>query len=266
MLPADNRSLDLRTIFDQVAAQYDAIRPDYPQPLIDTIVAQAGLTPDAAVLEIGCGSGQATLPFARQGFRITCIELGPALAARAATHLQPYPRVHVHVGAFEDWEAPPGTFDLVMSATAFHWIPPETGYPKAAALLKPGGTLALFSNEHPTPFAGFFADVQPVYQRAVPTRHDPASDPDLPERIARTAATIDATGLFAPVSVTSYPWSQVYTTQQYIQLLNTYSDHLSLPPAVRLELERGIADLIDRAYGGAIDKPYQAVLYLAKKC
>jgi SAM-dependent methyltransferase len=265
MEPVDQRPRTLRSLFDLIADDYDAIRPGYPAALIDDITAVMPQPEDARVLEIGCGTGQATLPFARRGYRMLCLELGPALAAHAARRCAPYPNVRIEVTAFEDWPARPDTFDLVMSATAFHWIPPEIGYPKAAQILKPGGTLAIFSNEHPTPSTGFFAESQAIYGRVVPQWSNVPDSPTLEERIATTAARINETALFEPVVVKTYAWSQTYTAQEHIRLLNTYSDHRNLPPEQRAQLFQALADLIDTNYGGTITKPYLAVLYLAKK-
>lgn len=265
MEPVDQRPRTLRSLFDLIADDYDAIRPGYPAALIDDITALMPPPEDARVLEIGCGTGQATFPFAQRGYRMLCLELGPALAAHAARKCAQYPNVKIEVTSFEDWPAQPETFDLVMSATAFHWIPPEIGYPKAAQILKPGGTLAIFSNEHPTPFTGFFAEVQPIYRRVVPQWSHTPESPTIEERIATTAATIDKTALFAPVVVKTYAWTQDYTAQEYIRLLNTYSDNRNLPPEQRAQLFRELAEVIDTNYGGAITKPYLAVLYLAQK-
>jgi hypothetical protein len=75
-----------------------------------------------------------------------------ACAADAAEARTVLPTDHIQVAAFEAWLAAPQSFDLVLAATAFHWIPPEISYPKAAQLLKRNGRLAIFSNEHPTPY------------------------------------------------------------------------------------------------------------------
>lgn len=264
MLPADRRPLDLRVSFEEVADEYAAARPLYPAALIDDVVVLANLPPEGSIFEIGCGTGQATLPLAQRGYHLTCVELGPKLAAHAAQKCRAYPKVQIHVGAFEEWEGPSGVFDLVMAATAFHWIAPAVGYPKAAQLLVPGGALALFSNEHPTPYSGFFAEVQAVYARLVPWWPSPQMA-SLDARIAETAATINATGLFKPAIVQTYGWTQTYTTAQYLRLLSTYSNYHSLQMPLREELYRAIAELIDRAYGGSIAKPYLSVLYLAPK-
>lgn len=265
MLPVDQRPRTLRTIFDQVADDYDAVRPHYPAALIDDIITLTNLPVSGHILEIGCGTGQATIPFAQRGYRMTCLDIGPALAARAAANCRSYPNVTIHVAAFEDWSVQSEAFDLVMSATAFHWIPPEIGYPKAAQMLKSTGALAIFSNEHPTPYTNFFAEVQPIYQRVVPEWSHTQSSPTMDARIAATVAMINETALFAPVIVKTYPWSRTYTTHEYLRLLNTYSNYRDLAPQQRTQLFAEIADVLKTQYGGTIMKPYLAVSYLAKK-
>jgi ubiquinone/menaquinone biosynthesis C-methylase UbiE len=54
----------LRATFDAGADGYDAARPVAPPEVFDDLVEQARLAPGSRVLEIGCGTGQATLPLA----------------------------------------------------------------------------------------------------------------------------------------------------------------------------------------------------------
>src|SRR6266536_1127576 len=119
----DNQKL-LRATFDQVALLYDQARPGYPEQLFDDVVALSGITSHGRILEIGCGTGQATLPFARRGYPMVCVELGENLAAVARQRLADYPQVTVQTCAFEEWPLPERAFELVVSATAFHWIDP----------------------------------------------------------------------------------------------------------------------------------------------
>lgn len=78
--------------FDDVADLYNRVRPTYPANLFDDLVALARLPPAARVVEVGCGTGQAALPLAERGFRVTCIEIGDALATVARRKLKPSPR------------------------------------------------------------------------------------------------------------------------------------------------------------------------------
>src|SRR5919199_3659463 len=117
----------LRTSFDEVALLYDQVRPGYPERLFDDVVALSGIPPQGRILEIGCGTGQATLPFARRGYQIQCVELGASMAAVARQNLMDYPAVDFWVGAFESWPVESAAFDLAIAATAFHWIDPAIG-------------------------------------------------------------------------------------------------------------------------------------------
>ena len=262
----------LRAAFDTVAALYDAVRPGYPAAVYDDIVTLAAVPAGADILEIGCGTGQATQPFAERGYRLTCVELGAELAALARNNLAAYPRVAVRVGAFETEPLPSAAYDLVISATAFHWVAPES-YPKLARVLRPSGAVALFWNEHIVAEVdgGFFGRVQTLYERYAPElvkreRWEglpirlPTSE-DLPDR----AAALAATGLFGAFTVRRYPWVARYDATTYLNILNTYSNHLTLPADRRQRLYDGMRALIDSAYGGEIAKQYLTVLYVAHR-
>ena len=72
-----------RNPHDEVATLYERARPLYPDALFEDIVAYAELSQGAKKLEVGCGAGQATLPMARRGFAIDCIELGAGMTTLA---------------------------------------------------------------------------------------------------------------------------------------------------------------------------------------
>ncbi len=140
---ADSRS------FDRVAEIYDAFRPDYPEELIETILRKSRLPQTGKILEIGSGTGKATLPFARRGYSILCIEPGENLARVAQEKLRDWPLVKWEIATFQDWhvqEQAAEKFDLVISAQAFHWVPKPAGFFKAANALKKNGFLAIFWN------------------------------------------------------------------------------------------------------------------------
>src|SRR5215207_6458975 len=131
-----------RTLFDRVAGLYDASRRGYPKEIVEFMVATARLGAGSTVLEVGCGTGQLTEELARYDLTVTAIDIGPSMIAAARRRLG-----HLTVGfdvvSFEDLEAADASFELVVSATAFHWVDPEVKYVKAARLLRPGGWLAL---------------------------------------------------------------------------------------------------------------------------
>ena len=101
-LTAEKR-LHLRTTFDEAALLYDEVRPGYPYALFADVVSLSGIPSGGRILEIRCGTGQATVPFARRGYRILCVELGENLAAVARRNLASYPRAEVQTEDFEEW-------------------------------------------------------------------------------------------------------------------------------------------------------------------
>jgi SAM-dependent methyltransferase len=263
-----NEKIYLRTTFDQDAPLYDEVRPGYPNALFEDIIKFSKIPEDGRILEIGCGTAQATLPFAERGYAIHCIELGANMAAIAKQKLSAYPMVQVSVSNFEEYPLEERTFDLVISATAFHWIDPEVGYRKAAEVLKPDGTLALYWNKpvQTQVSADYFQSIQNVYERVVPEmakRFPGLPHPDtIPTPIKDE---IDRSRMFGEVAVLKYRWETEYTAQAYIQLLNTYSDHIALEKETRAELFDGIENLIETKFDGRIVKEHVSILYLAHR-
>src|ERR1700732_757938 len=63
-------------------------------------------------------------PLAERGCVITALDIGADMVALARQKLAQHPFVQVVVAAFEDWPLPAQAFDVVVSATAFHWLHP----------------------------------------------------------------------------------------------------------------------------------------------
>ena len=258
------RDRSLRTTFDSVAALYDEARPGYPERLVEDVLSLSGIPPGGSILEIGCGPAKATLSFARRGYSMLCLELGKNLAALAAEHCRPYPAVEIRNIAFEDWLLLKRAFDLVISAGAFHWIAPEIGYAKAAAALKDTGSIALFWNYSPGADTPFRRAVKEVYRARAPqlVEHLPGSksqDALVSERVE----DINASGLFGKVVVKRYPWSEQYTAERYIKLLNTFSHIRGLEEGVRQNLLAGVRETVER-FGGVVESRNISLLYLAR--
>jgi SAM-dependent methyltransferase len=254
----DSDRVRLRGIFGEDAERYDRRRPGYPVE----VFADLGVGGGSRVLEIGCGTGKATLPLARLGCGVVAVELSASMAAVAQEHLAGFPSVEVVVSAFEDWPLPGEGFDFVLSATAFHWLDPDVRMTKAADALRPDGVLAVVSTHH---VAGgtepFFAEVQRCYER-----FDPSTPPDLRlEPADDIPMEFDESPRFGPVQFRRYEWDQTYTTQEYLDLLLTYSGHRALPPARQEGLLDSIADLIDTGHGGRITKRYMTQLATAHR-
>jgi ubiquinone/menaquinone biosynthesis C-methylase UbiE len=138
--------MEQRFAFDQIANAYKAARPDYPEALIEDVVRYAGLKQNDKILEVGCGTGQATKSFAKRGFPITAIDPGPQLLRGAREGLAAFSNVEFLETTFEAWSANQGGFRLIFAAQSWHWVSPEMRFAKAARALSSDGSLAVLGH------------------------------------------------------------------------------------------------------------------------
>jgi SAM-dependent methyltransferase len=253
------------TDFDAVADLYETARPAYPAELYDDLVELAGLAPGDRLLEIGCATGKATRPLLERGFPVVCVEVGPRLAERARANLAGLP-VEIHVGRFEAWDGGGAAYDLVYAATAWHWIDPEVRYRRAHALLRPGGHLAFWSAGHafPADFDPFFTEIQEVYD-AIGESWKERWPPPSPDEVPDERAEIEAAGLFSDVEVRRYLWERMYTADEYVALLSTFSGHLDMEAGKRERLFREIRARLGRRRDGRLRRHWSATLHVARR-
>jgi len=250
----------LRETFGSVAELYDRARPEYPAGVFDDLAELAELEPGSRVLEIGPGSGKATVELARRGYAVTGVELSPELAAVARRNLSSLPQAEIEVGDFECWEPEEAGFAAVVAFSAFHWIAPELRYTKPARLLRPGGALAVVAGPHVLPADGdpFFAEVQEDYDAVVP--HPDNRPPSLPEEVESWAGEFEASGLFENVTERRRLVALAYTADEFVAVLGTFSDNLALPEEQRDELFRRIHTRILARPGGTVTKHHLLTL------
>jgi SAM-dependent methyltransferase len=130
-------------IFNEIAEDYDRHRPTYPDALLDR--ACEGIAPGAEVLEIGCGTGQLTRSLLARGLRVTAMEPGPQLIARARDRLSGCGEVQFVNARLEDVSPAQAHYSAVFAASAIHWVDPDVSWRKVADALVDGGSLALIS-------------------------------------------------------------------------------------------------------------------------
>jgi SAM-dependent methyltransferase len=255
----------LRTTFEQVPELYERARPSYPDELFDDLAELTGLRQADRVLEVGCGTGQATVPLARRGYSMLCVELGEGLAAAARRNLGSFPNVDVVHANFETWEPERAEFDAIVAFTAFHWVDPELRYEKAARLLRQGGSLAVAGSLHVQRPGGdtFWAEVQEDYDAVVPSPDN--RPPPTPDEIDDLREEIEASGRFEYVAARRYVWDHPYGADEYISLLNTYSGHRALDDERRTQLYDRIRRRIEARPDGRVVKTYITMLNVARR-
>jgi SAM-dependent methyltransferase len=244
------------------ADRYDRARPNYPARLFDDLAALTRIQPGDRVLEVGCATGKATRPLVARGLRVTCVELGPRLAAKARSL-----GVEVVEGALEEWEPPPGTrFDLVAAATSWHWLDPVVKYRRASELLRPGGHLAFWSAQHVVPEGGdpFFEELQEIYEE-IGEGMAPAERFLRPDELTVETAEIEASGVFDVIGVRHYDWEVVYDADGYIDLLETFSGHIAMEPWQRERLYGEIRRRLAERADGRLRRHWGAVLHVARR-
>ncbi|WP_163510556.1 class I SAM-dependent methyltransferase [Fodinicola acaciae] len=141
---------------DEVVDLYHRYRRGYPAPVIATIAKAFGLAADDVVIDIGCGTGQLTLPLARRVRAAVGVDPEPDMLARArqTAHEQGVTNISWMLAADADLPAF-GTLvgkHRLAAATigqALHWMTPETLFHDVAPLLRPGGGVAVVTNGTP---------------------------------------------------------------------------------------------------------------------
>ncbi len=254
---------DFQRGFDDVSLTYDRVRPDYPSELFSEIFAYKPLYGSSRALEIGLGSGKATAPILATGCAVVGVEPGENLAAIAREWLKNYNNFSLKTCTFQDFECESETFDLIYAATAFHWISPEYGYPRVLELLKSGGAFARF-RYHAGPDASRPAladEIRELYNKYMPRAGEykefSAKDAENVAKIAENYGFVDA-------KFEIFQFTKDFSTDEYLELLRTYPDHMRLADEPRGRLFGGIRDAIER-HGGTITVHYVADLELARK-
>jgi len=275
-----------RLVFGEVAELYDKARPSYPSALIDHLLTLIG--PDQAgwCLDVGCGTGKASVLLAGRGLAGVGLEPDPDMAAMAERNLAPFPRWSVRVSDFEDYDfedcdfedcdledcdfddsdfeghhaGRSGPFDLISCAQAWHWLDPARRFTHAAELLRPGGWLALFWNRTGDDSSAIRGEIDGAYAALFPA---------LSPHGALTAGrppvgSPPPDAGFGPPSWQVIPWVRRYSTREWADLVQTHSDHRLLDPGQRQALLDRLAQVID-ARGGFYDHPYECWLWTAQR-
>lgn len=240
--------------------RYDRGRPAYPDALVAAVLAAA---PGPDLLDVGCGTGTEARQFRAAGCTVLGVEPDARMAAFARSGGLP-----VEVATFEDWDARGRDFDAVVAGTAWHWVDPDAGAAKAAAVLRPGGLLAPFWHVATAPddvqgaVAAAFAEVVPDL---------PAGLAAGPAGIAGYQPVLDvaADGMRRAGGLTEpeqwlFEWEHACSRDEWLDQLPTSGLIARLPAADRERIVAAVGRQLDPS-AGSIVVHYDSVVLAARR-
>jgi SAM-dependent methyltransferase len=243
--------------FGSMAQQYDRYRPTYPDALFDDL---AALEP-MQVLDVGCGTGKAAVALARRGLSVLGVEVDERMADVARGY-----GIAVEVAAFETWADAGRQFDLITCADAWHWIDPILGIPKAARLVRVGGTIALFRN-FSTVDEPVIDAFDAVYRRHAPEVTQVWRPTGLKEHSFSDSADADPfadNDTFSSVETRTYRWERTLSADEWVGLAATVSDHQRLGHERLAALLQALHALI-QTLGGTVHSHNETYVLLARR-
>jgi SAM-dependent methyltransferase len=247
--------------YSPVADIYYNARPRYPKQLIDRSVTLAQLSSNASILEVGCGPGNATVDFAQFGFSMTCIEPNQDFFHVAQHNCARYPKVTICNTSFEEWELEVKQFNAVLSANAFHWIPPEIRYTKAASAMCDNGFLILLWNLTPELKYEVYQEIEEVYQAYAPSfvRYEGA---EIQGEILRGfGQEILDSNCFKELVVEQTACEVTYSIDDYLKLLSTLR---KLDPQTKELLLAGLREKLEK-FGDSVQLSFLSAVHVARK-
>ena len=242
----------LNWTFDTVADTYEKFRPGYVNELYQNIFEYKPINNTSNVVEVGIGGGQATLPFLLTGCNLTAVDYGENFCEICREKFKEYPNFSAVSGKFEDIDFN-GEYDLIYSASAFHWIPEEIGYKKVYDMLKNGGVFVRFAN-HPyrdkrkpelsAEMDGIYAEYYYKYHNKEPKMPVEYTDGQAQQR-----ALIAEKYGFTDIQYKLFHRTRTFSAKEYIKLLGTYSDHIAIEETIQKEFFSKIEEAINRHSG-----------------
>jgi SAM-dependent methyltransferase len=175
--------------FGKAALAYCTYRPGYSPELYEHILAALPAGARGRAMDLGAGTGQATRELAALFAEVIAVEPDPLMAEKLK---EVEPRAIVRVTTAEECEQEPSSVDMVMAATALHWMDVPRAIENAERWLKPRGVLAICGGGLPRMPNAVWA----VVKRDLLELWDAFRDPrlkrkDFPESIVRVAKELE---------------------------------------------------------------------------
>jgi SAM-dependent methyltransferase len=255
-----------REAFGSDPANYHAARPPYPEATWQALRERGNLKPGIAILEIGAGTGLATAPLlAHDPARLVAVEPNARLAEFLRSHIDD-PRLEVFASPFETAGLPPASFDLVASATAFHWLDAVPALRRIHSLLRHGGAVALWWNVFGDPgrHDPFHEATTHLFEGVAESPFFTGGEPPYALHVAARLRDLADAG-FAPDEPQFIEWQLSLDPPHLRALYATWSNIVALPLEKRERLLDSLADIAQREFHGRLERNMTSAIYTAKR-
>ncbi len=210
----ENRDKVESVVFNQMASFYDKYRPDYPKEVLKTITELAGLNKNSKILEIGCGSGKYTKELIEKGYEVVALDPGEDLITKAkVTYKQG--KVKFVNSRFEDYSIESDTYDIIVSAQAFHWVEKPKGFELCSKALKSDGWLMPFWNIELIEETELDKDLFKIIEKYSAHVSTMKSKDYYESRVPRISNEIEQSNFFAKPKLYQFYWTKKYTAEEY---------------------------------------------------
>lgn len=244
-----------RQLFDSVAADYDAFRPDYPAQLFDALESAMGqplLWSD--VCDVGAGTGIASRAIAGRGATVTAVE--PGIGALTVLRSRSTSRVRPVAGDGNALPLRDGQFDLVSYAQSFHWTDPQRSVAEAFRVLKPGGVLAVWWNRHDLSVPWFAEHEDRLFAACGWAGHEDES---------WVAGMLAAPPWSRNVAVVEIPWSRRMSLADFGRNLMTKSYVFRLGDRAAAVVDAEVCMLATEHPEGFLEEPFTTYAVMARR-
>ena len=203
----------------------------------------------------------ATVAFAKFGFSMTCLEINQDFCDLAQRNCVTYPKVKICNTSFEEWNLEANQFNAVLSANAFHWIPPETRYAKSAEALRADGYIILLWNLTPEPRYEVYQAIEEVYQAYAPSlvRYEGAETQA--EILRGFGQDVLNSGRFKELETNQIVCEVTYSIEDYLKLLGTLR---KFEPQAKEFLFAGLREKLE-PFGDSIQLSFLSAVHVARK-
>lgn len=255
--------------FDAYADEYDRFRPGYPEQLFETVAQRLDLSERPLVVDLGAGTGRASLAMAELGWRVTAVEPGrPLLDLLRGAATNAGLLISTVQASAEDTGLDPQSADLVTAAQAFHWFDKDRALTECARILKPRGGVALFWNVRDAERSPFLADYAELLARhaaagADTGRYESVGRDETVRAFDRHSAAFEAPELIhlhQEVPMTDEQFIGMAFTASYVRV--------GMPPEVQDRFRIELAGLLGRHglnHGRPFPVPYRIDLWIARR-